>query len=207
MIMMIFAQKCCIAMESVNHHLNCLLKITSTWFEMIHKLNINSFFLGLVVSLSKVKAYLGKVRLWFLTQSQSLIWISLKEPFGQNTTQWNKLVKIMTLIWRVRKSWWKRQTMPLSQTNAINVTLHPSMHGVWRFIWKYTAEKSQCNQCGYASSQAGSLRRHLKIHSGETKQMQSVWICLFSGRQFEATFENTWWRKIPSVKSFEYIKC
>ena len=29
-------------------------------------------------------------------------------------------------------------------------------------------EKSnKCNQCDYASSQAGHLRKHLKIHSGE----------------------------------------
>ena len=28
-------------------------------------------------------------------------------------------------------------------------------------------KSNKCNQCGYASSQAGNLRRHLKIHSGE----------------------------------------
>ena len=27
--------------------------------------------------------------------------------------------------------------------------------------------KSKCNQCGYVSSHAGNLRRHLKPHSGE----------------------------------------
>ena len=42
---------------------------------------------------------------------------------------------------------------------------------------KCTVEKSQTNvnQSDYASSQAGNLKRHLKIHSGEkTKQMQSM---------------------------------
>ena len=27
--------------------------------------------------------------------------------------------------------------------------------------------KNKCNQCNYASSDAGNLGRHLKIHSGE----------------------------------------
>jgi uncharacterized Zn-finger protein len=32
----------------------------------------------------------------------------------------------------------------------------------------HSGEKSnKCNQCDYASSQAGVLRRHLKTHSGE----------------------------------------
>ena len=35
-------------------------------------------------------------------------------------------------------------------------------------IPKKNAEKSnKCNQCDYASSRAGHLRRHMKTHSGE----------------------------------------
>ena len=30
-----------------------------------------------------------------------------------------------------------------------------------------TIKSNKCNQCGYASSEAGNLRRHLKAHSGE----------------------------------------
>ena len=28
-------------------------------------------------------------------------------------------------------------------------------------------KSNKCNQCGYTSSQAGNLRQHLKMHSGE----------------------------------------
>ena len=28
-------------------------------------------------------------------------------------------------------------------------------------------KSNKCNQCGYASSRAGDLRQHLKIHSGD----------------------------------------
>ena len=40
----------------------------------------------------------------------------------------------------------------------------------------HNEEKSnKCNQCDYASSQAGHLRMYLKIHTGEkNKQMQAV---------------------------------
>ena len=37
-----------------------------------------------------------------------------------------------------------------------------------RHMETHSQEKSnKCNQCNYASSQAGSLRAHLKMHSGE----------------------------------------
>ena len=32
----------------------------------------------------------------------------------------------------------------------------------------------KCNQCNFASSRAGSLRRHLKTHWRKAKQMQQV---------------------------------
>ena len=53
---------------------------------------------------------------------------------------------------------------------------------------------NKCNQCNFASFHARSLKVHLKIHSGE-KSMQPMWLCLFSGRQFEETFENSQWGK------------
>ena len=78
-------------------------------------------------------------------------------------------------------------------------------------------EKSnKCNQCDFASTQAGNLKWHLKIHSGEKSskcnQLRqgpsvtwkkasrlgnlTIWLCPFSCRQFEDTFENAQWRKV-----------
>ena len=88
-----------------------------------------------------MKVYHGKVN----TKSQSLVIISLIGLSGQNTTQWNKLVKMMTLVWRVRKSWRKRLTMPISRTNATNATLSLLGQVIWGGIWKRTAEKNQMN--------------------------------------------------------------
>ena len=98
-------------------------------------------------------------------------------------------------------------------------------------------KSNKCNQCDFASFLTGNLRTHLKTHSGEklnkcdqchfassqetfenaqrrkVKQMQSMWLCIFPGRQFEETFENAQRRKakrmqpmwlcIFSVRQFE----
>ena len=50
----------------------------------------------------------------------------------------------------------------------------------------HRGEKSnKCNQCDYASSLACDLRRHLKTHSGEKSNK-----CLFASMGFKDTFEN-----------------
>ena len=66
---------------------------------------------------------------------------------------------------------WKR-AVGKSKTNATSVIIHPLGQIVWWRIWKHTAEKSKkkCNQCDYASSQAGHMRTHLKTHSGEKQK-------------------------------------
>ena len=50
-----------------------------------------------------------------------------------------------------------------SRTSATNVTMHPLRQAIWWHIWK----QNKCNQCDFASAQAGNLRRHLTMHSGE----------------------------------------
>ena len=45
----------------------------------------------------------------------------------------------------------------------------------------------KCKQCDYVFSYASALRRHLKKHSGEVKQMLPVWLCILSGNPFEDT--------------------
>ena len=84
-------------------------------------------------------------------------------------------------------------------------------------------KSNKCNQSDFASLHAGNSKRHLKMHSGEklnqcnqcdyvysdpstfkkkrqVKQMQPKWLCIFSGRWSEETFENTQWRKNQEVQ-------
>ena len=52
--------------------------------------------------------------------------------------------------------------MEKSQTNATNATMQ------FEETFENPVGKiKKCNQCDYASSEAGDLRRHLKTHSGE----------------------------------------
>ena len=95
-----------------------------------------------------------------------------------------------------------KRTVEKSQTNASSVTLyHLLRQAIWGHIWKSTAKKSQtnatnvkilaliqvhwtrrrqiyqkkCNQWDLTSSQAGYLRRHLKIHNGEKPMRRKQW--------------------------------
>ena len=96
---------------------------------------------------------------------------------------------------------------------------------IWGHIWKRGDKSNKCNQCADPSSWS----QHLKMHLGKsqtnaidvtmhplsrrfeetfentewrkTKQMQPVWLCLFSGRQIEETFENARRRKVTQMQS------
>ena len=61
----------------------------------------------------------------------------------------------------------------------------------------HNGEKSNnCNQCDYASSQAGNLRSHTKTHNGEKSNTCNQ--CDFASSQassLKKTFENTQWKK------------
>ena len=59
---------------------------------------------------------------------------------------------------------WK-STVEKNQTNATNVNMLALIQVHWGDTWKRTVEK--CNQCEFASSPAGDLRRHLQRYSGE----------------------------------------
>ena len=95
-----------------------------------------------------------------------------------------------------------------------------------RHLKKHSGEKSnKCNQCGFASFYSSALRTHLKTHSGENsnicnqcdhaacyantqrrkvKQMQPMWLRLFLGRRFEATFDNAQWRKSNTCNQCDF---
>ena len=44
-------------------------------------------------------------------------------------------------------------------------------------------KSSKCNQCAYASYHAGNLRRHLKMHSGETERPNKCNQCDYASSQ------------------------
>ena len=69
---------------------------------------------------------------------------------------------------------WQWPAKSRSQTSAPNVSIHPLRQAIWGNTWKHTMEKS--------------------------KKMQSVWLCIFSRRHFEKTFENAQWRKVKQMQ-------
>ena len=99
----------------------------------------------------------------------------------------------------------------------------------WDSIWKHTVVKNQTIATnGTTSLEAGDLRIHLRnvvenkqiiatsvtmlVHNmailesiwntqrRKVKQMQPVWFCIYSGRQFEETFEDPQWRKVKQMQ-------
>ena len=76
--------------------------------------------------------------------------------------QWSKILKIM--VWRMQtwKYWTKILKISESHISATSATMYLPIQA----IWGHSGERSdKCNLCDFASSQAGDLRRHLKIHS------------------------------------------
>ena len=60
---------------------------------------------------------------------------------------------------------------------------------------KPSKDSKKCNQCGFISSRAGNLRRHMKIHSGEKSNKCNQCDYAFS----EDTFGKTQWGKIKGA--------
>ena len=82
-------------------------------------------------------------------------------------------------------------------------------YGNTKHLKTHSGEKSnKCNQYDYTSSQVSHLRTHLKnAEWTKVEQMQPVWLCIHSSRQFEDTFEKTQLlqRKIYQADAFHRI--
>ena len=61
----------------------------------------------------------------------------------------------------------------------------------------HSGEKlNKCKQCDYASTQANTLRAHVNTHSGEkSNKLQPMYVCILLYKCFYDTFEKTQWRK------------
>ena len=92
-----------------------------------------------------------------------------------------------------------------SQTNATNVTMPILGQAIWGHIWKRTVGRSQII--------AINATLHPCMQWRKVKQMQPVWICLWSLSQhlkmhlgksqidaIDVTFENTQWRKTKQMQ-------
>ena len=70
-----------------------------------------------------------------------------------------------------------------------------------RHLKIHSGEKSnKCKQCEYSSFVAGDLRRHLKTHSGEKPNNCNQCYNANTHSQFEETFENAQWIKAKYAK-------
>ena len=80
--------------------------------------------------------------------------------------------------------------------------MHPLGQTVWGDIWKHTVEKklrnaTSVNMPVLIQAAWGDIWRHTVE---KVKKMQPMLLCLFSGRRFEETFENTQWRKVKQMR-------
>ena len=70
----------------------------------------------------------------------------------------------------------------------------------------HSGEKlNKCNQCDYASTQANTLRAHVNTHSGEkSNKLQPMYVCILLYKCFEDTFENT--QQFEEVENTQWRK-
>ena len=107
------------------------------------------------------------------TKCQWLFWFRFKQPFAKSTarnvnhTNWK--------FWVGRKCKYTKKTKnQYGQCKKVQqmqpMWLYIFSHKPFEATFKNTHEEksNKCNQCGYAFSQEGSLRRHMKTHSGKS---------------------------------------
>ena len=87
------------------------------------------------------------------------------------------------------------QNIPTVRTHLKNIVAWTSL--AEKFVNIHT-EKKQMKPMWIHE---GDLSRHLKAHNGE-RSNKCMWFCIYSGRQFETTFESSQWREAK-----KYIRC
>ena len=136
----------------------------------------------------------------------------MKQSFGHSTTHSGN-ERANGLLWLCFKGCivkiLTKTIANVVKPNKCNQCGYASSHtgNLRRRLKRHSGEKSnKCNLCDSASSQEGHLRTQLKTHSGEkVNQKQLAWLCLFSGRLFNETFENphvhcAQWRKVKQMQ-------
>ena len=157
------------------------------YFQDVHIFSHQKF----AFTMKKWKYDLEKKTLLIIGDQKSMInFYQFETTFwAKHSTQWkwNKILKIMSLVWKMSISWTKmlknwtnvtngsmppiiksiwghiwKHTVEISQTNATNVTMHLLEQTLWGHIWKCTVEKSPTN----AINVTCPMRRHLKVYNG-----------------------------------------
>ena len=134
-----------------------------------------------------------------------LCWSKFFEDAFENT-QWRK-VKQMQPVWIclcVIQAHLKHLKMHIgkSQTNAIDVTMHPLSMGFEETFenthWRKTKQMQPVWLCLFSGRQIEETYENAQQR--KVTQMQSVWLCIVSGRRLEETFENAQWREVKQVQ-------
>ena len=129
---------------------------------------------------------------------------------GENSNTFNQCEFASSIWGDIWNAWWRKvgqlQPCEYSATCASECGQceFPSSQAsdLRRHLETHSGDKqNKCNPCDYASSQTDNLWIHLQTHSGEKPnandmaKSQMERMCIFSGRQFEDTFESAQCRK------------
>ena len=121
--------------------------------------------------------------------SRQAIWGYIwKCTLGKSQTNATNVI-MPHLVQVIRGHIWKH-TVEKNQINATNVIMPHLRQAIWGHILKRTVEKSQTNATNVtmphiAQAIWGNIWKHTVV-----QQMQPMWFCILTSRQFQETFDN-----------------